>query len=195
MRRGPRSGSPASLLVGSVPGARAERWTCTGAGTRSGTRCFRLTVVMRASFFYGQRFYSIYPGSRYTIFRGFLSWFCFGYRIRSAQGRPAEGCASDAGVRTLPCHPVVLSPRRPVVPSSRRPVVPSSRQETYIISLSAACLAGSWRLFGRAAGRLQKKEGKLAVYWKVDNFAARTRKINGRSAEQAEKKRWSNSRP
>lgn len=112
MRRGPRSGSPASLLVGSVPGARAERWTCTGAGTRSGTRCFRLTVVMRASFFYGQRFYSIYPGSRYTIFRGFLSWFCFGYRIRSAQGRPAEGYASDAGVRTLPCRPVVPSSRR-----------------------------------------------------------------------------------
>ena len=135
MRRGPRSGSPASLLVGSVPGARAERWTCTGAGTRSGTRCFRLTVVMRASFFYGQRFYSIYPGSRYTIFRGFLSWFCFGYRIRSAQGRPAEGCASDAGVRTLPCHPVVLSSRRPVVPSSRRPVVPSSRRRLRIFFL------------------------------------------------------------
>ncbi len=121
MRRGPRSGSPASLLVGSVPGARAERWTCTGAGTRSGTRCFRLTVVMRASFFYGQRFYSIYPGSRYTIFRGFLSWFCF-------------GCGSP-DVALSPRRPVTPSPCRPVVPSSRRPVVPSSRRRLRIFFL------------------------------------------------------------
>jgi hypothetical protein len=164
MRRGPRSGSPASLLVGSVPGARAERWTCTGAGTRSGTRCFRLTVVMRASFFYGQRFYSIYPGSRYTIFRGFLSWFCFGYRIRSAQGRPAEGCASDAGVRTLPCHPVVLSPRRPVVPSSRRPVVPSSRRPVAgsVSSFSFRRLPCWFVAALRPCGRaVAKKRGKI----------------------------------